>query len=147
MKLLRTALASILALTACLSLGQSVLGRWKGQISVLPIDKNIQMTEQERQVINVVMKTLKNVRVLLTLAPNKSYTAVFTGLPRGEKQKNEGSWKLEGNKLWLTAKITNGKPSKVKKPQAVILSKDRKTLTLMATGTGQGSGRRIVFRR
>ena len=64
---------------------------------------------------------IKKMVVTLELKPNKTYVADAKNLP-GKKapEYNEGTWKQEGNTLWLTSTKSNGKPTTDKKPQKFL---------------------------
>jgi hypothetical protein len=137
MKLFARSIAavSILLAVAALVLAAGVEGAWKGKVTfdrtAMPKAPNPQAQKQMEDGLAMV----KKMAISLTLRPNKTYTAVATNVPgRTGPEKSEGTWKQQGNTLWLTSVKENGKPAKDKTPQKFMILDGGKKLSLSAAG-------------
>lgn len=139
------ALAITMSLAASL-LAAGITGKWKGKVvldaSKLPGAQN----EQQRKQMEAGFAMIKKMVIHLDLKANKTYVADAKNMPGGQPdQHSEGTWKQDGNTLWLTAIRDNGKPANDKKPQRFLIQdKGRK---LVMAESGMPPGIQIFFTR
>lgn len=136
MKILTRILAvGLWAAFAASLLAADVTGVWKGKVSFDRTQMPKSQNAEQQKGMEAGLAMVKNLQVVLTLKANKTYTAVAKNVPGKEgDQKSEGTWKQEGNTLWLTTVTDNGKPSKDKKPQKFLVLEGGKKLSLAAEG-------------
>lgn len=125
----------------------NVVGTWTGRI-ILDMSKMPKPTNpQQQQTMKKMMDQLAKMRITLKLKANKSFSVSAPAGPGGKPQTGEGTWTQSGQTVTITVKTENGKPAtgQSAQPQALSLSKDGKTMTLVPP-TAQGGGK-VVFKR
>jgi hypothetical protein len=125
-----------LALSIAMSISASLLavgvvGKWKGKVvldvSKLPKAQN----EQQKKSMEAGFAMVKKMVIILDLKANKTYTGEAKNMPGGQPdQRSEGTWRQEGNVLWLTSIRDNGKPATDKKPQKFLIQDKGRKLVM-----------------
>jgi hypothetical protein len=139
------AFAGAFAVLTTAVFAQSVVGAWKGKVSMDLSKFPKAQNPQQQQMIDQMVEQMKKMQISLSLAANKTYTATASGLPGQQgAQKAEGKWTLAGRTLTLTTTKENGKAPKNNKPQKFTLSPDGKKLT-MVMEQGGPPGMSLVF--
>lgn len=135
------------AVVAALLLAAPITGTWKGKVLV-DASKLPKLTNPEQQKkLAEAMSQVAKMRINLNLNVNKTFKAQATGVPGkpGQPQTTEGTWKQEGDVIWLTSTKDNNGPAKDKKPQKVQVLESGKKLKLVPGPEGQGIT--IIFTR
>ena len=136
MKILaRTLIAAAFVAHAASLLAVNVVGVWKGKVTIDSASAPKPQNDQQKQAMEGGMAMVKKMVVTLTLKTNKTYTAEAKNAPgKPGPEKSEGTWKQEGNALWLTPAKDNGKPAPDKKPQKFLILDGGRKLSLAAEG-------------
>lgn len=131
---------------AASGMAQNLVGVWKGKVEVDMSQLPKNLTPQQKQMMDQGLAVAKKMVITLNLRANKTYMASVTGLPQAAAQKgpntNEGTWRVQGSKLFLTSVKENGKPAKSKTPQQFTIAPGGKSFWLQG-----GPGGKVVFRR
>ena len=95
---------SIVIGIAAFILAAGVAGKWKGKVildtSKMPKAQN----PQQQKAMENGFAGVKKMVIMLELKANKTYIADAQNMPgKAAPEHNEGTWKQEGNTLWLTS--------------------------------------------
>ena len=116
-------------------LAVGVVGKWKGKINIDASKLPKAANPQQQQAMQTGLAGVKKAELTLDLKANKTYTADAKNLPgKTGVERNEGTWKQEGNTLWLTTNKTNGKPVADKKPQKFLIKDGGRKIVLAQEG-------------
>ena len=120
-------------------LGAGIVGKWKGKV-VIDTSKFPQaQSPEQKKAMESGLAMLKKMQFSLNFKANNTYIAEATNVPgQTGPQKDEGTWKLEGNTLWLTSVKENGKPSHDKKPKKFLVQNGGKKISLAEAGLPPG---------
>ncbi|MFY9234578.1 MAG: hypothetical protein WAO58_08980 [Fimbriimonadaceae bacterium] len=141
------AVAAALTVLAVAGVAQNLIGTWTGKVQIDASKMPKGQNPEQQKMIDSSLAVVKKMRISVNLRANKTYTATVSGVPGGTKgQASEGTWKVQGGKLWLTSLKENGKASTTKKPQPFVIAKNGKSFYMDAPGGG-GMGGRVTFTR
>lgn len=144
----RTLVAVSRVLVASAVLAQSAVGNWNGKVKIdkskVKIPANLNPTQRQQAMSS--MAQMEKMTMKLSVRKDTSFVLTFAGGPKGVDRKLEGKWKLQGNKLTLSATKQNDKPLPKADPNPLTLtiSKDGKTMT---NTPKPGAPSRVVFTR
>lgn len=129
----------MIVLLASSVLAVNVVGKWKGKVVVDTTKFPKASNPDQQKAMDSGLAMLKKMQFSIDLKANKTYVAVATNLPgHAGPQKDEGTWKLDGNTLWLTSVKQNGKPAQDKKPKKFLVQDGGKKITLGEAGLPPG---------
>jgi hypothetical protein len=138
---IRLAFVATLAAFALVAYAQApnVLGKWTGKMEVdmssMPKPKN----DQEKQMMDSMVKMTKDIRFVLTLNRDKTYTIDISGVPAGpngqKPPQDKGKWVQAGEKITLTPEK---RPNQQGTPPTVTITaaRDGKKMTMQLPGGG-----------